>query len=209
MMAPVHVKVCGVCSVEDARTCVESGVSAIGLNFVASSKRRIDVATARTISDFVHAANAKIQIVGVVADRGEDDLRALVEGAGLDCLQLHGDETPELVARFLPHAYKAVRVAGEADIARARAFPGEHVLVDAYVAGALGGTGAVFDWSLARDLARTRKLTLAGGLTPANVAEAIRVVMPYCVDVASGVESRGPGIKDPDLVREFVRAARG
>ena len=208
-MTPVHVKVCGVRTVEDARTCIDAGVSAIGLNFVASSKRRIDVATARAISDFVHRADARVQVVGVVADRTEDELRDLVDGAALDCLQLHGDEPPALVARFLPHAYKAIRVAGEADIARARAFPGEHVLVDAYVAGALGGTGAVFDWSLARDLARSRKLTLAGGLTPANVAEAIRVVMPYCVDVASGVESKEAGVKDPDLVREFVRAAKG
>lgn len=207
-MTRVHVKVCGVRTVEDAQTCIDAGVAAIGLNFVPSSKRLVDVATARAISDFVHAANAKVQIVGVVADRSEDDLRRLVESARLDCLQLHGDESPDLVARFLPHAYKAIRVAGEADIVRARAFPGEHVLVDAWVPGTLGGTGAVFDWSLARDLAKTRKLTLAGGLTPANVADAVRVVMPYCVDVASGVESRGPGVKDPDLVREFVRAAQ-
>lgn len=192
--------------------CVDAGVSAIGLNFVPSSKRVVDVATGRAISDFIHAANTstgrRVQVVGVVADRSEEDLRQLVDATGIDCLQLHGDETPDLVARFLPHAYKAIRIAGAADVERAESFPGEHVLADAFVPGTLGGTGAVFDWTLVRALARTRKLTLAGGLTPANVAEAVRIVRPFCVDVASGVESQGPGIKAPDLVREFVRAAQ-
>ena len=85
---------------------------------------------------------------------------------------------------------------------------GEHVLLDAYVPGLPGGTGATFDWSVARLVARERKVTLAGGITPDNVAEAVRAVAPYCVDTASGVEL-SPGHKDARLVRELVRRAKG
>jgi phosphoribosylanthranilate isomerase len=199
----MHVKVCGVTTIGDAVACVDLGASAIGVNFVASSPRRVDVARAREIA---RAVRGRAIVVGVVADLGVDDMRALVRDAELDCLQLHGDESPAILAPLLPHAYKAVRVATADDVSRARTYGGEHVLVDAKVDGALGGTGASFDWSLVTELARERKLTLAGGLRPDNVAEAVRVVAPYCVDVASGVE-RAPGIKDLDLVRAFVAAA--
>lgn len=196
-----HVKVCGVTTVADAVACAELGVSAIGLNFVPASPRCISLERAREIA----AAVPKTLTVGVVADRGEAELRALREVVG--CLQLHGDEPPEALHPFLPHAYKAIRVATAADVARARAYPGDYILVDARVEGALGGTGATFDWSLVRDLAREKKLTLAGGLTPDNVARAVAEVAPYCVDVASGVES-APGVKDLAKVRAFVERAR-
>jgi phosphoribosylanthranilate isomerase len=203
----IHVKVCGLTSVDDALAAIDLGAAAIGLNFVPSSPRRIDVARARAIADAIHAANAKVQVVGVVADLSVDDMRALVRDAGLDCLQLHGEEAREILSALLPHAYKAVRIANADDAAHAATFPGEHILVDAKVEGALGGTGATFDWSLVTDLARKKKLTLAGGLTPANVAVAVRAVRPYCVDVASGVES-APGVKDRDKMRAFIEAAK-
>ena len=108
----------------------------------------------------------------------------------------------------MPHAYKALRIATAEDVQTAARYPGEYVLADARSERALGGTGKSFDWSLVTELARTRKLTLAGGLTPGNVAAAVRAVRPYCVDVASGVEPKGqPGIKDPELMEAFVRAA--
>ena len=203
----MHVKICGVTRVDDALAAVDLGASAIGLNFVPSSPRNVDIARAREIVDAVHAKNPKVQVVGVVADRSLDDLRVLVRDAGLDCLQLHGDELPDAVSPLLPHAYKAVRIANAADAARAATFPGDHILVDAKVEGALGGTGATFDWSLVEELAKTRKLTLAGGLTPTNVEAAVRAVHPYCVDVASGVES-SPGVKDHEKMRAFIEAAR-
>jgi phosphoribosylanthranilate isomerase len=146
-------------------------------------------------------------VVGVVADLEVPAMRALLKSAELECLQLHGDETPATVATMLPHAYKAVRVGSAADVAEARVFQGRFLLVDARVDGSLGGTGKTLDWSLVAELARERNLTLAGGLTPDNVAEAIRAVGPYCVDVASGVE-RAPGVKDPARVRAFIEAAR-
>jgi phosphoribosylanthranilate isomerase len=208
----VHVKICGVTTVEDALMCAELGASAIGLNFVASSPRRVSIERAREIARALEDANIKrVLRVGVVADMSLDAMRALVTDAKLGCLQLHGDEDPEVLPPLLPHAYKAVRIATADDVVRARSFSGDHLLVDAKVdgGGALGGTGASFDWALVRELARERKLTLAGGLRPDNVARAVREVAPYCVDVASGVESGGtPGIKDRAAVAAFLAAAR-
>lgn len=201
----VHVKICGVTSVEDALACVDAGASSIGVNFIPSSPRRVSAKTARAISI---AVGERALVVGVVADLELDAMRALKDDALLGCLQLHGDERPDVVAALLPHAYKALRIATEWDVARAGLYPGVYILVDAKVKGALGGTGRVFDWDLVRDLATARRLTLAGGLTPENVASAVRAVRPFSVDVASGVEAGSPGKKDLSRVRDFIAAAR-
>jgi phosphoribosylanthranilate isomerase len=199
-----HVKICGVTSAADAELCVAAGASAVGLNFVPSSPRVVTPERAREIA---RAVRGRVLVVGVVADLGVDAMLALKEEAELECLQLHGDEPPEALAPLLPHAYKALRIGDASDVARADRYGGEHLLVDARVEGALGGSGRTFDWSLVSALAKRRKLTLAGGLTPDNVADAVRAVAPFCVDVSSGVES-SPGVKDPDKVRRFVAAAK-
>jgi phosphoribosylanthranilate isomerase len=199
-----RVKICGVTSVDQALGCVDAGADAIGVNFVSSSPRRVDRATATAI---VRAVGSRALVVGVVAGLDVDAARALREATGVGCLQLHGDETAGDVAALLPHAYKAVRVAGAGDVAVAESMPGDYVLVDAKHGSALGGTGHVVDWSLVTDLASRKRLVLAGGLRPENVAEAIAAVRPWCVDVASGVES-SPGVKDLGRVRAFVERAR-
>jgi phosphoribosylanthranilate isomerase len=199
-----RVKICGVTSADQAIACVEAGADSVGVNFVASSVRRVDAAVAGAI---VRAVGERALVVGVVAGMNVEAMRALREVTGIGCLQLHGSEPAADVEALLPHAYKAVRVGSRDDVATARAMPGEYVLVDAKVDGALGGTGHAFDWSLVRELARERRLVLAGGLTPDNVAQAIAMVHPYCVDVASGVES-APGVKDPRKVQAFVAAVR-
>ena len=201
----VRVKVCGVTSLADAERCVDAGVDAIGLNFWSGSVRRCEPGIARSIVD---ALRGRTLFVGVFVDASADEIAQTVSLSGVECVQLHGSESPELVGRFLPHAYKALRVRGPEILQEVRAYPGEYVLLDAYVPGLPGGTGAVFDWKLAREVAAERKLTLAGGLTPENVASAVREVRPFCVDVASGVES-APGIKDIDSVRRFVEQAKG
>ncbi len=209
----VHVKICGVRSAADASACTLLGASAIGINFVAASPRCVDLGTARAIARAVHAlpshapGGAKVIVVGVVADQTLEAMRALLRDAELDCLQLHGDESHETLSALLPHAYKAARIANGEDVERARGFPGEYLLVDAKVDGVLGGTGTAFDWSLVSGLARERRLTLAGGLHPGNVERAVRELSPYCVDVASGVES-ATGVKDLAKVQAFVEAAR-
>jgi phosphoribosylanthranilate isomerase len=199
-----RIKICGVTSESQARLCVDAGADAIGVNFVPSSKRRVDEGTARAIG---RAVDGRVLVVGVVADLTLAEMRALRERTGVGCLQLHGRESREDVSALLPHAYKAVHIASADDVATAEAMPGEYVMVDAKVEGLLGGTGHRIDWGLVVGLAAKRKLVLAGGLSPENVADAIRQVRPWCVDVASGVES-SPGIKDVGKLMAFVKAVR-
>ncbi len=199
-----HVKICGITSVADAERCVALGVDALGLNFWPNSVRRCSQEVAVEIAS---AVGGHVLLVGVFVDESADEMARLLKAIPLGCVQLHGDEPPELLVRFLPHAYKALRVRDADLVQQAQRYPGEHILLDSYVPGAPGGTGATFDWSLAQAVARTRKVTLAGGLTPDNVEAAIRAVRPYCVDTASGVES-APGVKDEALLRAFVERAK-
>jgi phosphoribosylanthranilate isomerase len=199
----LRIKICGVTTPEDAAACVSLGVDWLGLNFVPSSPRAIDLATATRIRE---AVRGRAELVGVVADRDEAALQSLRQAAGLDRLQLHGNEPPELVRRLAPFAFKALRIGGAADVALAETFSGV-LLLDAKVPGVLGGSGRTLDLSLVMNLAKTRKVVLAGGLTPSNVAVAVRTVKPWGVDVASGVE-RSPRVKDLDKVRAFVESAR-
>ena len=200
----VEVKICGLTTVNDAVRCTEAGADALGLNFWPGSPRHVDVPTARTI---VEACGDQATMVGVFVDFTLDQIREILEETGIQWAQLHGDETPGLVAELLPHAYKAIGVKDGSAIELAREFPGEHLLLDASVPGMPGGTGRTFDWAIAASVAKERKLTLAGGLTPDNVADAVRAVRPFRVDVASGVES-APGRKAPDLVKRFIEAAK-
>jgi phosphoribosylanthranilate isomerase len=199
-----RVKICGLTRIDDAVQAVEAGADAIGLNFWSRSPRAVSIEAARAIADSVRG---KTLIVGVFVDASDAEIEAARQGAGLDCVQLHGSEPPEQVQRFLPHAYKALAVRDERSIEDAKRFPGEHVLLDAFVPGQPGGTGHTFRWELAAGLARRRHVTLAGGLKPDNVAAAIAAVRPFCVDAASGVE-RAPGIKDHATVTAFIRAAK-
>jgi phosphoribosylanthranilate isomerase len=199
-----EVKICGLTTVDDALRCAELGADAIGLNFWPASPRFIDLGTARRIVD---ALADQVETVGVFVDFELSQIRKILEQTGISWAQLHGGEAPELVRALLPHAYKAIGVKDGSVVELARRYPGEHLLLDASVPGMPGGTGRTFDWSIAAVVAKERKLTLAGGLTPHNVAEAVRRVRPFRVDVASGVES-APGRKDPALVEAFIAAAK-
>jgi len=199
-----EVKICGLTTPYDALRCIEAGADAIGLNFWPGSPRRVDIPTARSI---VELAGDHAQMVGVFVDFTLEQVREILRETGIDWAQLHGDEPPEFLTELLPTAYKAIGVKDGSAIALARSYPGEHLLLDASVPGMPGGTGRTFDWAIAAEVAEERKLTLAGGLTPDNVAEAVRAVGPFRVDVASGVES-APGRKDAELVRRFVAAAK-
>jgi phosphoribosylanthranilate isomerase len=198
-------KICGITSAEDARLAVDAGADALGLNFVATSKRRIDEPTARAIAE---AVRGQVELVAVVANETSEHLRLLAESLGLDWLQLHGDEPPSALTP-LPNAFKAIGVESAEDVARAAGYPGERLLVDAKAHGASGGTGQSFDWTLVQELAASRRLILAGGLRPDNVAAAVESVRPWGIDVASGVERAGePRRKDPALVARFIENAR-
>jgi phosphoribosylanthranilate isomerase len=199
------IKICGITSVEDAEAAITAGADALGVNLIPSSKRAVDL---RTLESLLEAVGDRIELVAVVADQTRDALLRLRDASAITWLQLHGEEPPEALSPLLPHAYKAIGIADAADVVRARAFPGERLLVDAKVTGALGGTGTRFDWELVRGLSAERQLIVAGGLSADNVADAVLALAPFGVDVASGVESGNPRRKDPDKVRRFVQAAR-
>lgn len=202
----VEIKICGLRSVADALGCVDAGADALGLNFWSGTPRCVDREIARSI---VEAVGDSTQLIGVFVDHPIAEVREIMNETGITWAQLHGGETPEDLSSLLPRAYKALGVGGASVLEETRRYGGEHLLLDAKVPGAMpGGTGKTFDWSLAAEVARERKLTLAGGLRPENVADAIRAVRPFRVDTASGVETE-PGVKDLERVRAFVRAARG
>ncbi|HEY6723446.1 MAG TPA: phosphoribosylanthranilate isomerase [Polyangiaceae bacterium] len=202
----VWVKICGVTSVADAALARDAGADAIGLNFVPSSPRALDVELGRRIRD---AVGGSLEVVAVVADCEHERLLELRAALAPDWLQLHGSETTDALSRLLPGAYKVIHVRDPADVASADGFAGDRLLVDAKVPGHLGGTGQAFDYSLVRELAQRRSLILAGGLNPATVAAAVQLVKPFGVDVASGVEVAGqPRHKDPEKVRGFVEQAK-
>jgi phosphoribosylanthranilate isomerase len=199
----ILVKICGLTTPAQADACAALGADLIGLNFVPSSPRCIDLSLARAIGE---AVRGRAEIVGVVADRSAAELSQIREEARLDRLQLHGDEPKELVEMLSPFAFKALRVGSPSDIELAESYPGL-LLIDARAEGKLGGTGMTVDVDLVAPLARARQVILAGGLTKDNVAARIKAVCPFGVDVASGVE-RAPGDKDLEKVAAFIREAR-
>jgi phosphoribosylanthranilate isomerase len=195
----VRVKICGIKRLEDAEAAVAAGASAIGLNFWRPGRRYVAPETARAIARSLPPFVAR---VGVFADEDEDTVRRIADLCGLDALQLHGGEPPEVCARFDRPVIKAIKVRGPESLDGLGRYRVAAFLLDAHVPGEMGGTGRRFDWSLARRAAAAGPVILSGGLTPDNVDAAIRAASPYAVDVASGVETNGQ--KDPAKIRAFI-----
>ena len=211
-MTMTRVKICGITNPVDADVAVEAGADLLGFILYQRSPRSVAVEDAARI---IETLPETVQCVGVFVNAMPKEIRRIMAGAGFDYAQLHGHETPESVQAFSGRAYKALRPenSGQAQ-AQAAAYgllgvsPGPALLIDAYDAGAYGGTGKKADWQTAAKLARRFPgLLLAGGLTPENVAAAVATVNPWGVDVASGVEI-SPGRKDHAAVRRFVRHAK-
>ena len=209
MTAPA-VKICGVTRPDDAAVAARVGADFLGLNFWTGSKRHVAPARARVLAGCARAARPEVRIVGLFVNAPREEIVATVAAVGLDVVQLHGDEGPELVGALKAagvETWKAVAVASDADIDDLGRWAADALVLDTPSAGR-GGSGQTFDWSLAaRAVAAGHRVVLAGGLGPANVASAILAVRPWAVDVASGVE-RAPGDKDPLRVEQFVTAAR-
>lgn len=202
----MKVKVCGITTLEDALSAAGEGVDALGFNFYPSSPRYIDPAAARDIIARVPPFMAAVGLFVNVSDPEEVTRQA--RRAGVQALQLHGDETPDYCRKLAGWPLiKAVRVDGRLNAADLEVYPVSAFLLDAYDNGLCGGTGRAFDWNLAADLCGKRTIILAGGLKPENVAQAIRTVRPYAVDVCSGVEA-GPGRKDAGRLRAFMSEVR-
>jgi phosphoribosylanthranilate isomerase len=202
----LRIKICGITNSDDALAAVAAGADALGFMFYQPSQRHIALATA---GEIIRALPPFVARVGVFVDATEEFVRRAWGECGLDTLQFHGSEPPEFCRKFAPaKVIKAFRIAGLESLRAVPAYDTHAWLLDSYVAGAPGGTGAKFNWSLAAEAKKLgRPIILAGGLTPQNVAEAVRQVGPFGVDVSSGVES-APGKKDPRKIREFIAAAR-
>lgn len=206
----VAVKICGITRANEARAIVEAGADALGINFWPKSKRFIALEEALP---WLHELAGTVPRVAVTVNADDDELRRLHDSAVIDWIQLHGDETPDrvrsLTQQGLP-VFKALGVRDRSSLKAAAAHDSPTLLLDAYAPNEYGGSGATMDWALGAAAVQEwpdRQIVLAGGLTPDNVAEAIRQVRPAAVDVASGVEI-SPGRKSLELVRAFIEAAR-
>jgi phosphoribosylanthranilate isomerase len=214
---PIWIKICGNTSLEDAQLAVEAGADAVGFVF-APSPRRV---TAEQVAAITPQLPVAIEKIGVFVDTSLDEIITTVRACGLTGVQLHSESGPELTATLRERLGPELRILrvvhfGADAAAQAAAIAQDRnvdaVLVDSRTATAVGGTGITFDWTAAAETlfqnAKVRKhLIAAGGLNPANVAEAIATLRPWGVDVVSGVEA-APGRKDPAKVREFVARAR-
>jgi phosphoribosylanthranilate isomerase len=205
-----HIKICGITLPDDAARAAAAGADYIGINFWPKSRRYVAASRAPLLAAAARAAGAA-KIVGVFVDPEPNEVAAIMQQVDLDVIQLHGDETPATVTAIATAAnrpvWKAVPAAGDAPLDR---YPVDAILLDTPTPGK-GGSGTPFDWTIARALRKrypARLIVLAGGLTPANVAEAIAAVAPWGVDVASGVEA-APGIKDAAKITELIAAVRG
>jgi phosphoribosylanthranilate isomerase len=198
----VRVKICGICDLETAKTAVNEGADALGFVF-APSKRKISPESAREI---IKKIPPFVSTVGVFVNQTIREITDIVYFTGLDTVQLHGDETPELCRSLKQRVIKSFPVTENSDLDLAEGYDVDAYLLDAKVSGSFGGTGATFDWQLAANF-KMAPLILAGGLTPVNVREAIDMVRPYAVDVSSGVESGGR--KDREKIKEFIRRVKG
>jgi len=199
------IKICGIKTVKDALAAMEAGADLIGFNFYPKSPRYIDVGICRDIMS-VMRKHGHVTYVGVFVNASVEEVYATMETCGLSLAQLHGDETPEMLNALNGKAFKAFRGI-PSDITGYERNDAPALLVDAVVKGVYGGSGVTADWSAAAELAKKYPLLLAGGLTPENVADAVRQVKPWGVDVASGVESE-PGKKDANKMKAFVQAVR-
>ena len=198
----VRVKICGISDSATAVVAAEAGADAIGLIF-APSRRRVTAAQAREIAAALPPFVTK---VGVFVDEERGRIEESIAACGLGAVQLHGAEPPEFCAGFRVPVVKAIRVKDASSLEQMTAYQVDAFLLDTFDASALGGTGRTFDWTLAIQAARTHRTILSGGMTPVNVVEALTRVVPYGVDVSSGVETDGR--KDHAKIRDFIRRVR-
>ena len=200
-----RVKICGITNLADAKVAVEAGADALGFNFYEKSPRYVSLKTAAAISKQLPPF---VMRVGVFVNAPEELVLRAISEVGLTMLQFHGDEPPEFCAQFGLMSIKAFRIRDGESLKQIPHYQTDAYLLDAYSAEARGGTGEKFNWDLAVAAQKFGKpIFLAGGLTPENVAEAVRKVRPFGVDVSSGVEA-APGKKDHAKIRAFIKNVR-
>lgn len=209
-MKRVRIKVCGLTNEADALAAIEAGADALGFNLWPQSKRHVDLGEA---AGWIEKLPPFVSRVAVTVNEPIERLRELAARPLFDVLQLHGDETPAVCAALRAEGarlIKAIGVENERSFEQVSAFATADLLLDVFAPGEYGGTGRQLNWPLAASLVAGQpglRCILSGGLTPVNVAEAVRMVKPYAVDVASGVED-SPGRKNSRLMRDFIAAVR-
>jgi len=200
------IKICGIKTLKDALVAIDSGVDYLGFNFYPKSVRFIEKSVCAEITSVLKREHPQIKLVGVFVNLSVEEIKDTLQTCHLDLAQLHGDETPEIFSQLAPHVFRAFRGIPESNAGYERSeVPA--MLIDAAVKGVYGGSGVTADWTAAAELAKKYPLLLAGGLTPENVADAVRQVNPWGVDVASGVES-APGEKDAGKMIQFVKEVK-
>jgi phosphoribosylanthranilate isomerase len=205
-MDKVEVKICGITNYQDASMAVELGAGALGFIF-AFSPRQITPQEAR---DIIRTIPPFVKTVGVFVDEGPAAIKEVIHYCGLDLVQLHGDESPDLCCELMPYTIKALRIKDEASLRKSQTYRGKvrALLLDSYSKDKAGGTGKTFDWQLAIKIKKLgMPVILAGGLGPSNIDGAIRTVRPYAVDVNSGVEVR-PGKKSHMRMKDLMKKVR-
>lgn len=204
----LKVKICGITNAEDASVAVAAGADALGFIFYEKSPRYVVPAVAARI---IAGLPPLVTAVGVFVNEGLATVRSIMDTCGLAVAQLHGNEDAAYCRELSRPAMKALRLKDRSSFLSLAEYQGRAgvrgFVIDTFSEMAYGGTGQVADWRLASEAAKTASILLAGGLTPDNVADAIRAVRPYGVDVSSGVESV-PGRKDHEKVRAFIGAVR-
>jgi phosphoribosylanthranilate isomerase len=204
----MKIKICGITNVEDADVAVKTGADALGFVMYRKSPRWVEPAVARSI---IAGLPPFVLPVGVFVNEEAEKVRTLMDECGFGLAQLHGDESAAYCQNLGRPTLKALRLKDRGTFLALAEFQGRAnvrgFLIDTFSDQSYGGTGQTADWTLAQEVARSAPVILAGGLNPANVAEAIRMVRPYGVDVSSGVE-KSPGKKDHHKLKAFIEAAR-
>ncbi len=200
------IKICGITNKKDAINASGLGIDMMGFVLYEKSKRFVP---ALVVKDIINELPPGVVRVGVFVDEDAGKVREIAEDAGLNALQFHGNETPEFCAAFRDDfkVIKAFRLKDRQDLRKINDYDVDYYLLDTFRADAVGGTGEVFDWKLLKDFELLKPVILSGGLNAENVGRAMRELVPYGVDVSSGVES-SPGKKDGALMKKFVEEVR-
>ncbi|HAS16831.1 MAG TPA: phosphoribosylanthranilate isomerase [Nitrospiraceae bacterium] len=200
----VKVKICGITNLEDAIVAAEAGADALGFVFYPESPRYIEPGK---VHDIISKLPVFITAVGVFVDESEDMIRRIMRESGVQIIQLHGSESPLLCTRFREKVIKAIRIKGKDSLNSMSMYPVNTFLLDTFTEDKKGGTGIPFDWGIAVKAKDHGSIILSGGLNPSNVREAVKNVLPYGVDVSSGVEL-SPGKKDHKKIRGFIKEVK-
>ena len=208
-MKSVWVKICGITNIEDALRVVELGADALGFVFYEKSPRKITKEKAKEIIDKIQTVKPRVVKVGLFVDELEERVNEITSYCNFDILQFHGDETPNYCKKFPQKIIKAFKIKDKESLVNIPKYEVDYYLLDAYSEELPGGTGKTFNWDLAKEAKEFGKpIILSGGLNPENIIEALKKVLPFGVDVSSGVELF-PGQKDHKKLEEFITKVKG